>query len=420
MQLQWDESLPENMTKAWMKLIDGVRGNHHVSIPRNYHHGVTEEVKHYSLCGFCDASTTAYAAVIYLRMRTPTSVHTRFLVCKTRVAPLQVLTIPRLELMSALLLARLVSTVSSILTSTIPFDEIHCFTDSTVAEHWIKGTSREWKPFVRNRVDEILQHTSPDSWHHCAGVTNPADLPTRGLTIPELQVNCLWRYGPDWLRTSIPPNNEELPDQMPEECYQELKASHKKTVTLIAAEVNHSIGDLVDCSNFSSFRRLVRVTAYIVKAVGRFKKRQTHDDDSLTAEELLDAELKWMIDCQQNLKQQTSFNSLKRQLNLFLDPQGLWRCGGRLSNADLPYSTKYPVLQQRDHPVTSLIVKDAHQRVFHDGVRETLTEIRSRYWIVKGRSLVRKLIHHCVICCRFEGLPFSSPPPPPLPTCRPT
>ena len=421
LQLQWDEPLPETTAKTWKMLIEGVRSSYPVSIPRSYHHGVTEEVQHYSLCGFCDASTAAYAAVVYLLIKTPTSIHSCFLACKTRVAPLQILTIPRLELMSALLLARLVTTVSSILSSTILCSEVHCFTDSTVAEHWIKRTTREWKPFVRNRVDEILQKTSPDCWHHCAGTSNPADLPSRGQTIAELQVNRLWRYGPEWLKMDFPFSDKEHTqtlDQIPEECYQELKASHKKTHILFATEVNHRIGDLIDCSNFSSFRRLVRVTAYTVRAVGRFKNMQTQDDDSLTAEELLEAELRWLIDCQQELKQQRNFVSLKQQLNLFLDPQGLWRCGGRLSNADLPYSTKYPVLLHREHPITSLIFKDAHLRVLHDGVKETLTEVSTKYWIVKGRSLVRKLIHHCVVCRRFEGLPFSSPPPPPLPVYR--
>ena len=93
-----------------------------------------------------------------------------------------------------------------------------------------------------------------------------------------------------------------------------------------------------------------------------------------------------------------SFDSLRLQLNLFLDENGLWRCGGRLVNANLPYSTKYPLLLPRNHPLTPLIVNNAHRRVLHNGVRETLTEVRRKFWIVKGRSLVRGIIH------RFAGL----------------
>ncbi len=57
-----------------------------------------------AICGFGDASTQAYAAVVYLVLQTNSSISVRFVVSKTRVAPLQPQTIPRLELLSALLL----------------------------------------------------------------------------------------------------------------------------------------------------------------------------------------------------------------------------------------------------------------------------------------------------------------------------
>ena len=65
--------------------------------------------------------------------------------------------------------------------------------------------------------------------------------------------------------------------------------------------------------------------------------------------------------------------------------------------------------------VTALIVRRAHLRVMHDGVKETLTELRARYWIIKGQSFVRKIIHQCTTCRRYEGKPYTGPPPPPLP-----
>ena len=41
-----------------------------------------------------------------------------------------------------------------------------CFTDSTVALCWIKGTDKSWKPFVQNCVDEIRKLTLPEFWKH--------------------------------------------------------------------------------------------------------------------------------------------------------------------------------------------------------------------------------------------------------------
>ena len=76
------------------------------------------------------------------------------------------------------------------------------------------------------------------------------------------------------------------------------------------------------------------------------------------------------------------------------------------------------MLLSRDHPLTTLIIQNAHERVGHNGVRDTLTEIRSRYWILKGRNTVKSIIARCVLCWRFEGRPFTAPLPPPLPKFR--
>ena len=417
-QLQWDEALPDALQKEWEALVKDLQDSSLVSLPRSYCEGINKDVCSYTLYGFCDASTTAYAAVVYLVMKTRNTIQTQFVVAKTRVAPLQTVTIPRLELLSALLLSRLIANVSSILESTLSDVGMECYTDSTVALYWIKGTNKEWRPFIQNRVNEIREKTSPDLWHHCPGVTNPADLPSRGMTMSELQLSCLWRYGPDWLNGNLTLNDEDEPTEMPEECSKELRASNKKTHNLATTEVKCTIGDLIQCERFSSFRRMVRVTAYVMRAVKIFKGRIRQSSGPLLTEELSDAERRWIIDSQRNLERDKSFDSLKSQLNLFLDENGLWRCGGRLANADIPYSTKYPLLLARNHPLTPLVVNDAHKRVLHNGVRETLTEIRRKFWIVKGRSLVRAIIHRCVTCRRFEGAPFPTPPPPPLPASR--
>ena len=61
------------------------------------------------------------------------------------------------------------------------------------------------------------------------------------------------------------------------------------------------------------------------------------------------------------------------------------------------------------------MVWNAHLRVCHNGVKETLTEIRSQYWIVKGWSLTKAIVHKCTGCRKYKGAPFVGPPPPPLP-----
>ena len=137
-----------------------------------------------SLCGFCDASNKAYAAVVYLVSVTHSATDVSFVAAKTRVSPLRPQTIPRLELLSALLLTRLMTTVMD----SLQLQEVNvkCFTDSQVALYWIQGAKKNWKPFVQNRVTVIRRKLRPDYWYHCPRKTNPADLPSRGISLLEL------------------------------------------------------------------------------------------------------------------------------------------------------------------------------------------------------------------------------------------
>ena len=100
-------------------------------------------------------------------------------------------------------------------------------------------------------------------------------------------------------------------------------------------------------------------------------------------------------------------------LNLFTDRVAILRCGGRLSHEDLPYSAKR-ILFDANHGFTTLVIRNCHESVMHDGVKETLTEVRSKFWLARGRQVVKKLLHSCVTCRRHDGKPYQAPPPPPL------
>ena len=108
------------------------------------------------------------------------------------------------------------------------------------------------------------------------------------------------------------------------------------------------------------------------------------------------------------------FEQWRKQFNLFQDDKGIWRCRGRIQNAAVSYSTKHPILLHQDYPFTFLVAHKAHEDVLHNGVKETLTKI----WIVRGRSLAKKIVQQCHVCRRYEGKPYSAPQPPPLPHFR--
>ena len=81
-------------------------------------------------------------------------------------------------------------------------------------------------------------------------------------------------------------------------------------------------------------------------------------------------------------------------------------------------SGKQPILMPRDHHYTNLVIRESHELVFYNGLREMLNHIRTKYWILRGREAVKKVIRPCVICKRAEGLPFSGCILPDLPRFR--
>jgi len=140
------------------------------------------------------------------------------------------------------------------------------------------------------------------------------------------------------------------------------------------------------------------VTAQVLRAVKKFKGGKLNTCTIVTPEELAEAEGLWITSAQQQLVLGRDFKFQQRQFNLFQDEEGVWRCKGRLSNAEVPYAVKHPILLPKAHPLTTLIVRRAHERVCHNGVKETLTETRRRFWIPRGRSLTKYIVRRCVLC----------------------
>ena len=232
----------------------------------------------------------------------------------------------------------------------------------------------------------------------------------------ELSVRQLWRSGSEWLPLDAPIHSIET-QRMSESCSQELKLKVTPSHNLLVAEIS----SVMCCEDFGDLQKLLRVTAYVLRAAKQFKVKRSLRANlpiALTPEEISASELLWITHVQGELTQQKDYSTLKMQLRLFCDEKGLWRCGGWLQNADIPYPAKHPILFPWSHHFTSLVVKDARIRVCHNGVKEMLTEVHSRYWVVKCRSLTKALLHRCMTCRRYKGILFRGPPPPPLPEFR--
>ena len=133
--------------------------------------------------------------------------------------------------------------------------------NSMVTLHWIRGQSSCWKPFVQNRVAEIQSTCDPEYWKYCPSKEIPADLLSSGLTSGDMISSTLWWNGPPWLlhpcasqRTQ--PRNE---DTVPESCAEERRVTHGCAAVVVKA--------LLDMSRYGTWMKLIRVTAYVLRAV---------------------------------------------------------------------------------------------------------------------------------------------------------
>ena len=400
----WDLPLSGEILDKWKLTVKALEGARPIRIPRFYWPGNDASLTTYRLCGFCDASMRAYAAVIYLVPVTGEAFPPCLVCSKTRVSPLQRLTIPRLELLSTVLLARLIHSATEALSTELNLEDPICFTDSMISYHWIRGLEKGWRPFVQNRVNEVRRLVPPSQWRHCPGSSNPADLPSRGQTLSELANSQLWFHGPEWLSEDSLQEDTMNPTEVPEECLAELQA--RGTLNLLNPTCR-GLSTLINVRSTNDINSLLRVTAYVLLFVKKLKKSNPPLSDLVCQAETL-----WTIEAQLSLKASRHFDHWKRQWSLFLDPTGVWRCGGRLHNAQISYATKFPAILPNDHHFTTLVIDRAHKRVFHNGVKETLTEIRSRYWIPRGRAVVRQFIFRCTLCRRFESQAYKAPIPP--------
>ena len=177
----WDDTLEGELLTKWNKLVSSLQDVQPFCLERCYFKEPRDTVVHCNLHGFCDASLNAYSAIVYLEIKTTSQIYTRFVASKTRVAPLSKETIPRLELLGAVILARLISAVKEALECELPIKKITCWSDSEIVLCWIRNTDKEWKQFVQHRVTDIRRRIPVDCWRHCSTDSNPADIPSRGM-----------------------------------------------------------------------------------------------------------------------------------------------------------------------------------------------------------------------------------------------
>ena len=418
--LDWDETLRGEIERKWSRWVKDLLRTGEIKIGRCLYEAREECVTECYLHGFGDASKKAYCAMVYFVYRTDDGqAHVRLVASKTRVAPLKELTIPRLELMSARILAQLMNTVRNTLQSQVTIDGVRFWLDSKTTLSWIRNKG-EWKQFVRHRVNEILRLTDKEEWAHCSTLENPADLGSRGVLASQLKEDELWWLGPRWLtgrKEDWPMKIENF--QTPESL---LEVKKSTSALLVETKGEDGVAVVVPLNDYSKLQRLVCVVAWVRRFLNNLKAAWEKKEDAkragkLEVGELNEAELELIKSAQDKLRKQGNFEQLVSELGI-VKQGGILRCKGRLVNSDLEFDARRPFILPRKHHLTELIVRDCHERVHRSGLRATLAQLRSKYWVPKGRQEVKRVLSECATCKKLKGKPYSSPPTSALPEFR--
>ena len=413
--LGWDEEVNLDFRMRVEEVLKGFSGGNRLRVNRWL--GITPSQykdTRVSLHVFTDASSRAYAAAAYLRVADfQGNVTVNLVASKCRLAPPNGETIPRLELLGTLLGARLLNSLRSEYNDVLKIDHEFLWTDSSVALAWIKQGPRVGGVFVANRVEEITAVGGVWSW--VPTNENPADLPTRGMTVVQLSLSKIWWNGPEWLERP----EAEWPKHPKNEAGIALLM-----MALADNEVPKYVEDIVDTPRTSKYLRTLRSVAWML----HWRKSNRNAQTMLTSEELQCArnvilkqvqrkffwkELKSLENGQPVLRQ-----SCLMSLHPFLEG-GLIRMGGRLQQVEATFDELHPVLVKKCGVVDQLVLH-IHEQMQHAGTATVISELRRQgIWILRSKKSVSSVIRKCRKCSRFLAAPASEQTPP-FPRCRVT
>lgn len=412
--LSWDEDIDAVTKTSWNKLASDLNLLSTLNFKRN----VVNNKNNASLFLFCDASAEAYGFCAYAVQNNESNL----IFAKGKVSPTKSKTLPTLELLGVYTAFKCIKLLLKSY-SDINFENLFIISDAQVVISWLLNDVNKVNcknKFVINRLKEInviKEEISNEfnisvKFKYVPSEDNPADLLSRGLSFKKFS-KCLdfWTKGPTWLQSSpiIFPENDL-------KCLNE----HNKILVVNNSLINNAVDDfsvkpLIPFDRFSSFDKLVKSVSYVFKFL-KFKNSQfnalelakNHVIKSMQSQ-VFSNEIKYLSSISSTSS--TKPPDLVRDLDLFIDDQGIIRSRGRIGNSQhFDYDLLNPILLAKDHILTSLIVMSIHNKVKHLGLGTTLTQVRlSGFWIPKGRQSVKNIISKCFICKRYNSLAYKYP-----------
>ena len=411
---QWDEPLSEKHKGEFLALANEITRCIELTIPR--HHDF-DPGRNIGLHVFSDASVSWGGCCAYLTQDGKST-----LVASKAKKPskrLQAnLTIPKRELEAMVLGAKMLNTLRNTYKNIYPHIEPHLWSDSQIVLHW-QTNQKKIGAFVDNRVRLINDLIKQTPLHYVDTGENPSDPVSRGMTAEEfLNKNSLFWTGPPVM------HEDQIPCFKPEKEEDTLVAI--TLATSIVTESNKpSILNLVGESN--TLKNMKVKLASVMKCARKWQKKPPLEGAKL-AKTVATAIMK----AEQEVTIPVIINYLKGNLpkyprpqeihpnQLFLDSEGIVRCGGRLGNSSMSYSSRFPIYYPNNSPLIKQRALEMHEYAKHAGPAVTRAKILQTLWIPRSSNVVRQILKSCYKCKLQSGQPFRWPKSPNLPTERVT
>ncbi|XP_064554834.1 uncharacterized protein LOC135439898 [Drosophila montana] len=398
----WDDDLTKEDEVDWLHWLDLVSKLNTVRIPQCMKWvSRTQTVQMHT---FVDASINAYAAVVYLRAEHDGQVHCSLAASKTRVAPLKPVSIPRMELMAAVLGLRLAKCIQN--ETSVRIHRRTFWTDSKDVLYWIQSDARKFQQFVALRIGEILEESDVDSWRWVPSAQNVADDGTKWTKTPEIHGSTRWFNGPPflYLEESQWPRTE--------------KGSAINMLYHAEEQANHTSSwrcILPDLQHFSKLEKL-RAAQLCVLDFLRIVTKKTKLDGRLELQKMLllkhskEMDVIFIRTCQEEefYSEITSLKSGRRltdrksllfKLSPYIDDSGILRIKGRIDNIEgVEVCVKRPIILPRRHRLTYLLVEFYHRKYHHLHNEIVVNELRQQYWVCSLRALVKEVSSACPAC----------------------
>ena len=413
----WDDSLPDDIVKPWVKWWNMLDDLPDIKFPRCIIGNMDPSLK-IELHHFCDASENAFGTTAYARVvdHGGNQIHTALIRAKGKVAPTKGGTIPRLELCAGVEAVDLNSELLSQLR--LKVSRVYFWTDSEIVLKYLNSTHLRLKLFVANRVAHILGASTVSQWNHVPTHLNPGDIISRGSTVADLPD--LWKYGPPFLKL---PESEwpkqpdcNLPDdaleiKRPERLFQVSTGQKKHPVITLLEYYQHDAHRA--CKALSWWRRLISSRPTIMGLLScnkppekECKKASFMDLEPIRPEELKAALHEYILFEQaRHYKKEIKSISLGEHVPstspiLSLNPtimNGLLVVGGRIRRAELKPEIKHPIILSKESLLSSAILHEYHSKA-HLGIDWVLTQVRERFHIPGARGMLRNIRSKCTFC----------------------